>query len=91
MPKQEGRFVITEHARFEMGRRGIPEELVESVVSSPEQCCTVRPGRIIMQSRVVRASRTFLVRVVVDTDMNPQEVVTAYLTSKIGKYWRQGR
>ena len=31
----------------------------------------------------------YLVRVVVDVDRNPAEVVTAYRTSKIAKYWRE--
>jgi len=29
------------------------------------------------------------VRVFVDVDRRPAEVVTAYRTSKIGKYWRE--
>lgn len=29
----------------------------------------------------------FLVRVVVDVDRQPAEVVTAYRTTKIAKYW----
>jgi len=30
-----------------------------------------------------------MVRVVVDVDREPNEVVTAYRTSKIEKYWRE--
>ena len=30
----------------------------------------------------------YLVRVFVDIDREPAEVVTVYRTSKIGKYWR---
>jgi hypothetical protein len=33
--------------------------------------------------------RTYLVRVFVDLDRRPPEVVTAYRTSRIGKYWRR--
>jgi hypothetical protein len=32
--------------------------------------------------------RRYLVRVFVDVDRSPAEVVTAYRTSKIDKYWR---
>ena len=31
---------------------------------------------------------TYLLRVFVDTDREPPEVVTVYRTSKITKYWR---
>lgn len=34
-------------------------------------------------------ARMYLVRVVVDIDREPAEVVTAYRTSKISKYWRE--
>lgn len=33
--------------------------------------------------------KTYLIRVVVDVDRAPCEVVTAYRTSKVDKYWRQ--
>ena len=41
-------------------------------------------GRLVYQSRVDR----FLVRVVVEPDRDPPEVVTAYRTSQVGKYWQ---
>ena len=33
----------------------------------------------------------YLVRVFVDVDRDPAEVVTVYQTSKIEKYWRRNR
>jgi hypothetical protein len=33
-------------------------------------------------------ARVYLVRVFVDVDREPPEVVTAYRTSKLAKYWR---
>ena len=33
--------------------------------------------------------KTFLVRIFVDVDRDPAEVVTAYRTSKISKYWKE--
>jgi hypothetical protein len=50
----------------------------------------VRPGRVVYQSRVEfgEPSQRYLLRVFVDIDRRPAEVVTAYRTSKIEKYWR---
>ena len=85
-------WLITEHALFEMKRRGLSEELVLSVLKNPEQHVVLRPGRDMLQSRVQMDSpaRMYLIRVFVDVDRNPPEVVTAYRTSKVSKYWRQG-
>ena len=61
------------------------------VLAAPEQREAVRPGQDVLQSRVESERKTYLVRVVVDVDRSPPEVVTAYRTSKIEKYWRTER
>jgi hypothetical protein len=83
-------FVFTYHARFEMERRGISESEVSSVLRAPEQAEEQRPGRCIYQKRVSgpSESKVYLLRVFVDVDRDPVEVVSAYRTSKVGKYWR---
>jgi len=84
-------YVITEHAAFQMNRRDIPLELVRDVLGEPEQRFAVQRGRDVLQSRVRMEGRFFLVRVFVDVDRNPAEVITVYRTSRIEKYWRQVR
>ena len=82
-------YVITEHAALEMNRRGIPQDIVRQVLNAPEQRHGVRIGRDVLQSRIVLPNdRIYLVRVFVDVDRQPAEVVTVYRTSKIDKYWR---
>jgi hypothetical protein len=82
-------YLITPHAAFEMQRRGLDEALVRSVLSAPEQRATVRAGREVLQSRKILGPRAkpYLIRVFVDVDRNPAEVVTVYKTSKVAKYW----
>lgn len=84
-------FAISDHAAFEMERRGLSVEVVGSVLNAPEQRLDVRPGRVVLQSRrlVGEPAKTYLVRVFVDIDRRPPEVVTAYRTSKVAKYWRE--
>ena len=84
-------YVITPHAVFEMARRGISEEMVRSVLATPEQQLDVRPGRVVFQSRISTGApvRTYLVRVFVDVDRRPAEVVTVYRTRKVSRYWRE--
>ena len=83
-------IIFTPHADFEMKRRNLSEEMVRWVIENSEQKWEVRKGRIICQSRVKMEvpEREFLIRVFVDIDSEPAEVVTAYRTSKIEKYWR---
>ena len=83
-----GGFRITPHAAFQMERRGINEGIVRRVLAAPEQRLTARPGRDVLQSRIAFQGKTTLVRVFVDVDESPAEVVTVYRTSNIAKYWR---
>ena len=81
-------FTVTPHAAVEMRRRGIDAASVRHVLETPEQRETVRKGRDVLQSRIEVEAKTYLLRVFVDIDRDPPEVVTVYRTSKIDKYWR---
>ena len=80
-------WTMTSHARDEADRRGIAISVIESIMKAPQQRFPVRPGRDVVQSRIQFGHRVYLVRVFVDVDREPAEVVTAYRSSKIAKYW----
>jgi uncharacterized protein DUF4258 len=82
-------YTLSEHALFEMKRRAVSEDVVREILFSSEQRVEVRPGRVVLQSRVWmgKPAKGYLVRVFVDVDRDPAEVVTVYRTSKINKYW----
>jgi len=79
--------VLTDHALEQMADRQVTEEQVRGVLRAPERVLAVRPGRVVAQSicRFARG-REYMVRVFVDADRTPAEVVTVYRTSKIAKY-----
>jgi len=83
-------FLISGHVRLEMERRGISDEVVRRVLATPEQRFPIRSGRIVLHSRLMLGSPAtmYLVRVVVDVDRRPAEVVTVYRTTRLAKYWR---
>jgi hypothetical protein len=85
------RFVITGHTALEMARRHIDEVAVRSVLAAHQQRLPVRPGRDVLQSRVQvgKTPKEYLLRVFVDVDRSPAEVVTVYRTSKVTKYWQE--
>ncbi|MDM8528685.1 DUF4258 domain-containing protein [Anaerolineales bacterium HSG24] len=84
------KYILTDHAQQEMSRRDISEQDIQSILSNPQQTEWVRIGRCVYQSKIVIGdAKTQLLRVFVDVDRELPEVVTAYRTSKISKYWRQ--
>jgi hypothetical protein len=85
-------YVITEHALFHMRRRGISESDLRSVIEKPERTEEIRPGRMVLQSKMAfgKPQRSYLVRVIIDVDKSIPEVVTAYRTNKIEKYGGRG-
>ena len=76
--------VIKPPVRQKIEDHGLSVEEVEAVLAAPEQQVPGYVGRLVYQSRVGR----FLVRVVVESDREPPEVVTAYRTSNVSKYWQ---
>jgi hypothetical protein len=84
-------YRLTDHAQMEMARRHILASDVTRVLATPEQIEVVRPSRVVYQARVAWGTppATYLLRVFVDIDRQPPEVVTVYRTSKITKYWKE--
>ena len=84
------RVVLSDHARWEAGRRELAEEMILRVAGEPEQTESLRPGREVRQSQVVfpPENKTYVVRTIVDLGDDEDVIVTVYRTSKIGKYWR---
>jgi Domain of unknown function (DUF4258) len=89
-PRSITTYHLTDHARLEMARRQLSTAEVESVLAAPEQTECMREGRAVYQSRLElsESATTYLLRVVVDIDRQPSEVVTVYQSSKVQKYWR---
>jgi hypothetical protein len=81
-------YIITDHAATEMKRRDLSAQTIDGVLGRPDQRLEIRAGRVVLQSRRQESGSEYLVRVFVDVDRKPAEVVTAYRTSKVLKYWR---
>jgi hypothetical protein len=83
-------YRLRDHARMEMARRQICEADVARVLAAPEQTEWVREDRTVYQSRIEwgEPAKIYLLRVFVDIDREPPDVVTVYRSSKLQKYWR---
>jgi hypothetical protein len=82
-------YILTEHAATEIERRGLSTDAIDGILKTPEQRLEVRHGRVVLQSRFQEFGSEYLLRVFVDIDRKSAEVVTAYKTSKVLKYWRE--
>lgn len=83
------RFEISRHAREEISRRGLPENLVETILQNPQQIVDEYGNKKAYQSILdLGTGKEYLVRVIVNDTVEPAKVVTVYKTSKIKKYWR---
>jgi hypothetical protein len=83
------KFEISRHARNEMNRREIPENLVQTILQNPGQIVDEYGNMKAYQSIIgSETGKNYLVRVIVNDTVEPEKVVTVYKTSKIKKYWR---
>jgi ABC-type sugar transport system substrate-binding protein len=84
------KFEISRHARNEMNRRGISEDLVQAVLQNPGQIVDEYGNMKAYQAITgSETGKNYLVRVIVNDTVEPEKVVTVYKTSKIKKYWRE--
>jgi hypothetical protein len=74
--------IIPEHAAEQMNKRGVSVAELGALLANPESVLPVREGRVVAQA----VQGGYLLRVFVDVDRAPPEVVTVYRTSKIEKY-----
>jgi type I restriction enzyme M protein len=82
-------YRLSSHGLQEMARRGVLRQVVVDILAQPEQVVPGRDNRTIYQSRWdSEEGKTYLVRVVVDEQIDPPVVITVYRTSKVQKYWR---
>ncbi len=84
------KIIFSEHALFEMERRGIEQELVKKAIINPQQKFPAKKGRTVVQIKYYDNAQAhdMLLRVMGEETTAFFEVVTVYKTSKIKKYWR---
>jgi hypothetical protein len=82
----EPTYRLSNHAREEAERRGIPLNVLQSIMEAPGQVVEVHSQRRTYQSKVMMDDKLYVVRAIVELT-DPLTVVTVYRTSKIEKYW----
>ena len=71
-----------------MERRKIPISIVEVVLKDPQQILEQSKDITIYQSQLdFDTGKPYLIRVFINTTLDPAIIVTVYRTSQIQKYW----
>jgi hypothetical protein len=78
-------IIISKHAEAQMKIRAIPVEVVKQTLEHPVSVF-IEEGKKIYQAIVNFSGKNYLVRVFVNTMVQPNVVITVYRTSKIEKY-----
>jgi len=72
-------------------RRGVSYEWIEETMSLPDQIVEGYGGRKVAQKKYLIRNKEYLLRVIYEEEREIKTVVTAYLTSQIGRYWVEGK
>lgn len=70
-------------------RRGIKKEWIKDAILNPLQVVTGYGGRKVSHKKLFIDNKEYLLRVVYEESEEIYNVVTAYITSQISRYWKE--
>ena len=70
-------------------KRGITRELIENTLLNPTQIVGGYGGRKVAHKKISMNNREYLLRVVYEETEEMYTVITAYVTSKTERYWKE--
>lgn len=79
-------IVISDHARFQMKERGIPEKLVQKTVEVPQETFRQNDGRVRSVRKFTKSGKKYVI-VVISESGKTSKVITTFITSKVSKYF----
>lgn len=82
------RIEIIPIARKKLARRGIPEEWVRETINYPAQIIGGYGGRKVAHKKYMTEGKEYLLRVIYEEKEGTNEILTAYLTSQVERYWK---
>ncbi len=82
------RIIYSEHAKNQLVERKISVQLIEKTLIEPQQILEGKSNRKVAHRVFKIDNQNFLLRVIFEDYGARLEVITAYLTTKIDKYWR---
>ena len=72
-------------------RRGISQEWIKETIRFPAQVVEGYGGRKVAHRKYMVQNKEYLLRVIYEESKESYEVVSAYLTTQIERYWMEGK
>ncbi len=76
-------------ARKKAQKRSISEDSIRETVISPDQTVEGYGGRKVAHKKYFIQNKEYLLRVIYEEEDVGNKVITAYLTSQVGRYWME--
>jgi len=83
-------IAYTKHSEGQLLERNISKSTVEKALVQPDETIVKSNGQIIAHKLLFLGKTRFLLRVFYSEEFDTKRVLTAYLTTKIDKYYRKG-
>lgn len=85
------RVEIIPIAQRKAEKRGIKRDLIEDTIINPALVLDGYWGRKVAHKKLFIDNKEYLLRVIYEETEEVYIVVTAYITSQISRYWKEGR
>jgi hypothetical protein len=82
-------FQYSKHSLEQIKLRELDQGIIDALLENPDQIIKQGNHSVFFQKLVKQDNKLYLYRVLVNTEKQPQLVITAYKTSKIEKYENQ--
>lgn len=82
------KFNLSQHAQEEIQKRRIPIHILELILEYPEQILEEDGLKVYQGIFKANNDKNYLLRAYINDLVQPNIIVTVYVTSKIKKYWR---
>lgn len=80
---------FSKHAEGQLKERNLDKSFVSEALAKPDQVIEGKKGRKIAHKITSLKNKEYLLRIVYTEQRDFVEVITAYLTTRIDKYWRE--
>jgi hypothetical protein len=79
-------FILSPHAEEKIIQRQISLKILQDILNNPEQILEEDGLKVYQGTFVTINNKTYLLRIYINDLVEPQKIVTLYVTSKLRKY-----
>ncbi len=79
-------FILSHHAEEKIIQRQISLKILQDILNYPEQILEEDGLKVYQGTFVAINNKTYLLRIYINDLVEPQKIVTLYVTSKLRKY-----